>query len=65
MRSVEDIVMFEVMTDEQYWTFDDNDLLKSVICFIDGKEVDMPVIWDKTGAYVEYDGQRAYVLVNN
>ena len=44
MRSVEDIVMFEVMTDEQYWTFDDNDLLKSVICFIDGKEVDMPVL---------------------
>ena len=57
--------MFEVMTDERYWTFDDNDLLKSVICLIDGKEVDMSVVWDKTGAYVEYNGQREYVLVNN
>lgn len=57
--------MFEVMTDERYWTFDDNDLLKSVICLIDGKEVDMPVVWDKTGAYVEYKGQREYVIVNN
>ena len=57
--------MFEVMTDERYWTFDDNDLLKSVICLIDEKEIDMPVVWDKTGAYVEYNGQHKYVLVNN
>lgn len=57
--------MFEVMTDERYWTFDDNDLLKSVICLIDEKEVDMPVVWDKTGAYFEYNGQHKYVLVNN
>lgn len=42
----------EVMFDEQYWTFDDNDRLKSVIVVKDGKEVDTPVVWDTVGAYV-------------
>lgn len=53
---------YEVLMDEEYWTFDENKLLQSVICIIDDKEVDTPVIWDQFGAYVEYEGVRTYVL---
>ena len=53
---------YEVLMDEEYWTFDENKLLQSVICIIDDKEVDTPVIWNQFGAYVEYEGVRTYVL---
>lgn len=53
---------YEVLMDEKYWTFDENRLLQSVICIIDDKEVDVPVVWDKIGAYVEYEGVRTYIL---
>ena len=55
---------FEILTDERYWTVDDNNVLWSVVCLIDGQEVDMPVLWDEEGAYVSHDGIKEYVLVN-
>lgn len=55
---------YEVMFDEQYWTFDDNDRLKSVIVVKDGKEVDTPVVWDTVGAYVQNGNEKIYVLEN-
>lgn len=32
---------------------------------INDEEVDSHVIWDKIGAYVEYEGVKTYVLMNN
>lgn len=55
---------YEVILDEQYWTFDDNDMLKSVIVIKDGKEVDTPVSWDDAGAYVQNGNKKIYVLEN-
>lgn len=55
---------YEVMLDEEYWTFDDNDVLKSVMVIKDGKEVDTPVVWDDTGAYVQNGNEKIYVLEN-
>lgn len=55
---------YEVMLDEQYWTFDYNNMLKSVIVIKDGKEVDTPVSWDSIGAYVRNSNEKIYVLEN-
>lgn len=55
---------YEVLMDDEHWTFDDKGLLQSVICIIDDEEVDTPVTWDKIGAYVEYEGVKTYVLEN-
>ena len=55
---------FEILMDERYWTIDDNNVLCSVVCLIDGQEVDMPVMWDEEGAYVSHDRIKEYVLVN-
>lgn len=55
---------YEVILDEQYWTFDDNDMLKSVIVIKDGKEVDTPVSWDDAEAYVQNGNEKIYVLEN-
>lgn len=56
---------YEVMLDEQYWTFDSNDRLKSVIVIKNGKKVDTPVSWDAAGAYVQNGNDKIYVLENN
>lgn len=53
---------FEVLCDEAYWTFNDDGTLESVVCLIDGKKVDITVIWDDIGAYVKYDNRKYYVL---
>ena len=55
---------FEILMDERYWTVDDNNVLYSVLCLIDEKKVDVPVVWDEKGAYIEHDGIKEYVLVN-
>lgn len=55
---------YEVMLDEQYWTFDDNDILKSVVVIRDGQQVDTPVVWDDAGAYVLNGTDKVYVLEN-
>ena len=56
---------YEVLYDEQYWTLDEEGILRSVVCIINNEEVDTPVTWDKFGAYVEYEGVKTYVLENN
>ena len=53
---------FEVLYDETFWTFNNDGILESVICLIDGKKVDIAVTWDNTGAYVRYDNRKYYVL---
>ena len=56
---------YEVLYDEKYWTLDEKGILRSVVCIINNEEVDSPVTWDDFGAYVEYEGVKTYVLVNN
>lgn len=53
---------FEVLYDETFWTFNNDGRLESVICLIDGKKVNIAVIWDNAGAYVAYDNRKYYVL---
>lgn len=55
---------FKELTDEKNWIFDKNNVLKSIVVFRDGKEIDVPVIWDKVGAYVLEDNEKTYVLEN-
>lgn len=55
---------FKILTDERFWTVDDNNVLCTVTCLIDGNEEDVSVVWDERGAYIEHDGIKEYVLVN-
>lgn len=56
---------FEVIYDELDWTYYDNGVLRSVMCYINDRKVETFVKWDEQGAYVENNGRREYVLVNN
>lgn len=53
---------FKVSMNENNWEFDENNVLKSVLCFIDSDRRFLPVIWDEKGAYVEHNGKILYVL---
>lgn len=47
---------------ENNWEFNENNVLKSVLCFIGNNRTFLPVIWDNKGAYVENKGKRIYML---
>ena len=53
---------FKVSMNEGNWEFDENNVLKSALCFIDSERRFLPVQWDEEGAYVEYNGKRIYIL---
>ena len=55
---------FEVSMDEKDWEFDENNILKSVLCFVNGKEKWVAVHWNECGAYVKNGTEKQYVLVN-
>lgn len=56
---------FGVSTNEDYWWFDENGKLKSVVCIEDNEEKILPVKWDDKGAYIQYNTERFYVLNYN
>ena len=53
---------FKVSMNEVNWEFDENNVLKSALCFVGDKRIFLPVIWDEKGAYVESNGKRLYML---
>jgi hypothetical protein len=54
---------FKVSMNEVNWEFDENNVLKSALCFIGNNRTFLPVKWDNEGAYVENKGKRIYMLV--
>lgn len=55
-------VNFAVSTNEEYWWFDDNNTLKSVLCIENDEEKILPVTWDDDGAYVEHNEEKIYIV---
>lgn len=53
---------FKVSMNEGNWEFDENNVLKVALCFIDSERRFLPVQWDEEGAYVEHNGKRIYML---
>lgn len=53
---------FKVSMNEANWEFDENNVLKSALCFIDKERRFIPVQWDEEGAYVENGGTKIYML---
>ncbi|MCM1232638.1 MAG: hypothetical protein NC489_21135 [Ruminococcus flavefaciens] len=55
---------FSVSMNETDWEFDENNILKSVLCYNsnDNEGEFIPVTWDKNGAYVSHNGEKIYVL---
>ena len=55
---------FKVSMNENNWEFNENNVLKSALCFAGNERKFLPVHWNKEGAYVEYNGKRLYILEN-
>lgn len=53
---------FKVSMNETNWEFDENNVLKSALCFIGNDKRFLPVKWDEEGAYVENNGKKIYML---
>jgi len=53
---------FKVSMNETNWEFDENNVLKSALCFIGDNRTFLPVTWDNKGAYVENNGTKKYIL---
>lgn len=56
---------FAVSMNENYWWYNEDNKLKSVLCIENGEEKILCVIWDDNGAYIQYNDEKIYVLCYN